>query len=240
MSWAVEPRVPGLNQLVVIPPGTHERGLPAVRTESVGDGYLAIDIPPTLHVHRYYYSGDQEFQGPILQGGPTIVVANHPKTGERMYVNVTLPPGAPVVSYNKKAITYVYSQSRVVVEFCRGKTECVAVKYYSGKGALRRTHEISESILAKTRDCCSGSATCQSLKVCASSGGRLLVGGQGAIDSATGKVLDGAKRFGQAIPGMTALRSLGDQRDERINQAMIRAAELEKERSALRFAPTNR
>jgi hypothetical protein len=59
VAGAGEPRVAGLSQLVVIPPGTHERGLPAVRTEPVDAETLLVDIPPTLHVLLFYYSGDQ-------------------------------------------------------------------------------------------------------------------------------------------------------------------------------------
>jgi len=75
-----EPRASGLNQLVVIHPGAHERGLPAVRLVPTTDGTVKVDVPRTIHVHRYYYDGDKEYQGPIIQGGPTVVVANHPKS----------------------------------------------------------------------------------------------------------------------------------------------------------------
>ncbi len=40
---------------------------------------MKVDIAPTVHVHRYYYSGDKEIQGPIINGGPTVVVAITPK-----------------------------------------------------------------------------------------------------------------------------------------------------------------
>ena len=86
----------GLNELVVYDPGTHERGLPAVQLMPNNCGNLGVEIPPAVHVHRYYYNGDKEFQGPIIQGGPTIVVANHPDNpGCTLYIRVNLPSGAP-------------------------------------------------------------------------------------------------------------------------------------------------
>ena len=115
-AWAAETTEAGLNDLVILDPGTHERGLPAVEIKHV-EGGREIDIPPKVHVHRYYYSGDKEFQGPIINGGPTVVVANHPKTGERMYIDVVLPAGAPRIAYNKHGITYVYPDKRVAVTF---------------------------------------------------------------------------------------------------------------------------
>lgn len=239
-AWSVEPRVAGLNRLVVVPPGTHERGLPAVRGETVDGQYLTIDLPPTLHVHRYYYAGDEEYQGPLLEGGPTVVVANHPKSGERMYIEITLPPGAPVIAYNKSSITYVYPHSRVAVHFSTWHPDRVTVGYHSGKGFTRRTQEISAQMLAATRLRCSNSATWQALKDCGAHTSDLLVGGGQALDGAASGLLDRTRQMGQAVPGITALSSLAEQRDERANQAAIREAEAVKERATLRFVPTNR
>jgi len=111
-STAGEPREPGFNELIIIDPGVEENGLPA---PNVVNGH--VEIPPTLHVHPYYYSGDKEYQGPIINGGPTIVVANNPKSGEKRYVDVVLPQGAPLIAYTSKSITYIYKDRRVVITF---------------------------------------------------------------------------------------------------------------------------
>jgi hypothetical protein len=100
-----EPNAIGLHDLVVYDPGVHQQGLPSPQFKKSGKG-LTVEIPPAVHVHRYYYSGDKEIQGPLIRGGPTVVVANHPKTGERMYIDVMLPAGAPTIVYNKSGITY--------------------------------------------------------------------------------------------------------------------------------------
>ncbi|MFO0946707.1 MAG: hypothetical protein U1D30_12290 [Planctomycetota bacterium] len=46
-----------------------------------------------------------------------MIVANHPKSNERMYINVMLPSGTPVISYDKDSITYIYPNYRVKVCF---------------------------------------------------------------------------------------------------------------------------
>ncbi len=127
----------GLNDLVIMDPGKHERGLPAVLVTYMNE-HPEIEIPPTLHVHRYYYSGDKIFQGPIIQGGPTVVVASHPKTGQRMYIDVVLPAGTPRIQYTGNAITYIYNATRRRVEIkfqhFPFRSGVAVVKHHSGKG----------------------------------------------------------------------------------------------------------
>src|SRR5262245_25182228 len=77
--------VPATLEIEVLDPGVDPNGNPAVRLQPGPDGRVQVDIPPVILVHRYYYSGDRSFQGPMLPGGPSIVVANHPVTGERCY-----------------------------------------------------------------------------------------------------------------------------------------------------------
>ena len=57
-----ENREAGFDDLVIMDPGAHQNGLPAVIFD---DESREIEIPPALHIHRYYYSGDKEYQGPI-------------------------------------------------------------------------------------------------------------------------------------------------------------------------------
>ena len=101
---AAEPRVGGLDELVIYDPGNHDRGLPAIEFAESPEG-IQIEISPATHVHRFYYNGDKEYQGPLLQGGPTVVVANHPRTGKRLYIDVNLPSGAPVIVYDEDSIS---------------------------------------------------------------------------------------------------------------------------------------
>ncbi|MGV2334735.1 MAG UNVERIFIED_CONTAM: hypothetical protein LVR18_11680 [Planctomycetaceae bacterium] len=86
---AQEPRGPGFNELIVVDPGVSDDGKPTV---VIQDG--KVEVPPSLHVHPNYYSGDREYQAQILQGGPVIIVANHPKSGQKLYIDAILPAAA--------------------------------------------------------------------------------------------------------------------------------------------------
>src|SRR5205814_3237000 len=112
-------------EIEVLDPNVDPRGNPAVVTRPTvvmtpagPDGRVMVDIPPTVLVHRYYYTGDRTFQAQLLPGGPCIVVASHPKTGERLYIPVTFPPGAPRVTYATDSIDYDYGSQAVKVSFC--------------------------------------------------------------------------------------------------------------------------
>ena len=76
-------------------------------------GNVIVDIPPVILVHRYYFTGERSFQAQLLPGGPSIVVVNHPKTGERTYIDVQMPPGAPRVTYTDHSIEYDYGETGV-------------------------------------------------------------------------------------------------------------------------------
>lgn len=109
--------VPATQEIEVILPGVSSDGIPAVLVESDGDNNSKIEIPPTVLVHRYYYTGNRKFQGPYLPGGPSIIVANHPKTKCRVYVDLQLLPGAPEVHYWANMIEYRYGKSRILISF---------------------------------------------------------------------------------------------------------------------------
>lgn len=116
--------VPPTLEIEVLDPNVDARGNPAVLTKPFclptpfgPDGRVAVDIPPTVLVHRYYYTGNRSFVGPMLPGGPSIVVAHHPRTGERLYVSVMMLPGAPRVVYTSKEIEYDYGTQAIIICF---------------------------------------------------------------------------------------------------------------------------
>lgn len=109
--------VPPVLEIVVLDPGADPVGNPAVELVPGECGELEVDVPPTVLVHRYYYTGDRNFQGPMLRGGPAIVVVNHPKTGERVYVPIQLLPGSPRVTYCHNAIEYDYGNNAITLSF---------------------------------------------------------------------------------------------------------------------------
>ncbi len=233
---AQEPVVPGFNELTVIDPAADETGLPAPIVTPDGK----VDIPPTLHVHSYYYSGDREYQGPILQGGPTIVVANHPKSGEKMYIDVTLPPGAPVIAYNKFSITYVYADQRVIVIFPLLAHDSALVKYIHGRGVLREMKEhavdISKQINAKKKR----SRLSSELHELRREASDFVKGAAGVMDRTGGVIVERTRAATRLIPGVQALRSLGDQAEERGAIEEIRQAGLQQAEDATEFIRTIR
>lgn len=241
--WAELPVAPGLNDLVVYEPGVHERGLPAVqfRSPQLGRG-LCVDIPPAVHIHRYYFSGEREIQGPIIQGGPTVVVANHPKTGERMYIDVMLPAGAPRIAYRKGSITYVFPEQRVVVDFSHFpfSSQRVIVKYHSGRGVGGTLDAWRHHVVDHTKQHIAQSSAFGSLKQVSADTGQLFVGAGEALGSLTSGAMDGAKSAVDLIPGVVPLRSMAEDRPGRQYQDTIRQAARDRELSEIPFVRTNR
>jgi hypothetical protein len=109
--------VPPTQEIEILDPNVDPTGKPAIIPTIGPDGIARIDIPPSIVVHRYYYTGDRSFQGPMIPGGPSIVVANHPGNGERLYIQLQLPPGAPRVIYTRHAIEYNYGTQSVILTF---------------------------------------------------------------------------------------------------------------------------
>lgn len=111
--------VPPTQEIEVLDPNVDPMGRPTVRVKpGVGpDGLGRIDIPPAVLVHRFYYTGDRSFQGPMLPGGPSIIVVNHPGDGERLYLEVQMLPGAPRVFYTRHSIEYNYGVQSMILSF---------------------------------------------------------------------------------------------------------------------------
>jgi hypothetical protein len=118
---AAKPRapVPPTQEIEVLDPSADPLGQPAVELKDNCQmpGCQEVVIPPVVLVHRYFYTGDRSFQAQLLPGGPSIVVVNHPRTGERCYVPVQMLPGAPVVRYTPHAIEYDYGAHGITLSF---------------------------------------------------------------------------------------------------------------------------
>ncbi len=238
-----EPKAPGLHDLVVYEPGIHERGLPAVRFETAADGAgLEVEIPPAVHVHRYYYSGDKEIQGPIIQGGPTVVVARHPKTGEQMYVDVVLPAGTPAIAYNKHSIAYVYPERRVSIHFSKFpfSTDRVIVRYHCGQGVGRTVRDVRERVTERARQYASESPLVQSVRETTGDAAELVRGVREGAGTLTSQVLDGAKSAIGGLPGVSTLRGLAEDSPQQRYLSSVRGAAEREARAATDFVPTLR
>lgn len=109
--------VPATQEIEVLDPGLAPTAKPPVVLLPCPDGRQRVDLPPAVLVHRYYYTGDRTFQAQMLPGGPVIVVVSHPKTLERVHVPLTLPPGAPKVTYTAHTVRYDYGPQSVTLRF---------------------------------------------------------------------------------------------------------------------------
>ena len=154
--------VPPTQEIEVLDPNVDPTGKPAARVTSfappAADGYPVlpaalpqqqVDVPPAVLVHKFYYTGDRTFQAQILPGGPLVVSVNHPQTLERVYVPVTLPPGAPRVTYTGDAIRYDYGPQSVSLIF--GHCGNPRVKYSQSTTASENARERIVATKAETR-----------------------------------------------------------------------------------------
>lgn len=130
--------VPPSQEIVVLDPGVDPDGKPRV-IPSFDGARANISIPPTVLVHKMYYTGDRTFQAQLLPGGPCVVAVNHPRDGKRRYVEVMLPPGAPRVTYRCDAITYDFNQQTVVLKFDHAGG--AHVDYVQGKTIIAKISE---------------------------------------------------------------------------------------------------
>ena len=102
-----------------------------------------MQIPPLILVHRYYYSGDRSFQGPLLPGGPSILVVNHPATGQRCYIPAQMRPGAPRVTYARSSIDYDFGDGGLTL--CFGMLGKPTLKYRSGRHGTQKAEDLVDA-----------------------------------------------------------------------------------------------
>lgn len=156
-SHAAVPVPPGL-EIEVLDPNADPRGNPAVVTRVAAiltpmgpEARTFIDIPPTVLVHKYYYTGDRSFRAPLLTGGPCVVVFNNPKTGERVYAPAQLPPGSPRVIYTAGGIEYDYGNQGVTITMCGLFHQKPKVTYRQGATYASKVEHVSDTVLNTTR-----------------------------------------------------------------------------------------
>jgi hypothetical protein len=109
--------VPPVDEITLLDPGTNSEGKPRPIVFPGADGQQRVDIPPTVIVHNFYYTGERDFRGPILSGGPSIVVVAHPVTSERLYLDVQMLPGSPRIVYRRNYIDYQFATQRIRLRF---------------------------------------------------------------------------------------------------------------------------
>lgn len=173
--------VPPSDEIEVLDPGQGSTHIPAVVTGVGEDGIQRVDVPPAVLVHRYFPTGDRSFQAQFLPGGPVIVAANHPKTLERVYVPVTLPPGAPRVTYSGKTIRYDYGPQSVTLSF--GAIGCPRVTYSQGTVIGEKVRNLAEHTADRTAELAETAGVPQGLQRVKTGVGNLFDRGAEAVGS---------------------------------------------------------
>lgn len=236
-----EPRVAGFDELAVYAPGTMDRDIPGIDLVNDPECGWQADVQPTLHVHRYYYNGDKEYQGPLLQGGPTVVSACHPRTGRRLYAQVNLPSGAPIIVYEEDSITYVYRDRRVVLSF-HGKDGCekVVMTYKHGQGLCRTKQEHHKALVQKHKQFSERFPLKRSVHEAAKTVQTTVKGAAGTATTAASAAVTRAKDGFSALPGIQQLQSLGKEADSKGNLESLKQAAQKAEGETTEYVKTIR
>lgn len=148
-------RVPAAMEIQILDPGRSPDGSPQVQLSENPGFATQVEIPPSIIVHRYYYTGDRTFRGPVFPGGPSIIVVNHPRTGERCYIEAAMLPGSPEIHYSQNRIEYDFGNRAVILTFPRWGGPALSVR--NGRPI---TEKISHALhLEKVRSAASGVQT---------------------------------------------------------------------------------
>lgn len=229
--------VPPSQEIEILDPNVDPTGKPTVRTASFAGTNPALpgavlpaavpqqtlDVPPAVLVHKFYYTGDRSFQGPMIPGGPLIVSVNHPKTLERVYVPITLPPGAPRVTYDENSIRYDYGPQSVTLIF--GLCGNPRVKYSQATNAGENARTKITNAKVETRSFVQRTGIPTGLQrfkdatksTCGAIADRINDGGKVVVD-VVGNVVD-------FIPGAQLLKSTPEDQAVREQERLQRAAD---------------
>jgi hypothetical protein len=226
------------NAIVVLDPGVDPRGDPKVMLRQTADeSGLTVEVPETVHVHKYFPCGSREFQAQYFAGGPTIVAARHPYTHERVNVHLELSPGFPVVKYEDDKIEYKYPEETFSIHFSR----CGDVKTaYSGcPTAKLRTKTAARALKDKTLDCTEQlginklcTTVCNDARDC--SAGTAEAAGH-VVEYSTNIVVTAVN----LVPGVKTLKSTGadratKERDRAVQRVTRERADLEEDIKTVR------
>ncbi len=234
--------VPPTQEIEVLDPNVDPMGRPTVQVKpGVGpDGVGRIDIPPCVIVHKFYYTGDRSFQGPMLPGGPSIIVVHHPGDGERLYLEVQMLPGAPRVFYTRHSIEYNYGVQSIILTF--GSHGRPKIAYRQGVSAATKVRVAGAQLRQGTMRLVERTGAPAAAR-------KVLDGAKNAAETGADHVHDIGKavitpvvKIVQLVPGVKMLASSEEsrvthERDNLVQQAQTEATGLEDSIPTIRGTP---
>ena len=233
-----------VDEILVLDPRTDPEGKPNPVFVNDPSGQPQVDVPPTVIVHRHYYTGDRNFRGPAFPGGPSTVVVNHPYSLERIYLDVDMPAGSPRVTYRQHSIHYNFGRDNVEIRFADpllgwGKRAPPTIKYTRGNPVKLEAGANSGGMSLPGAELASRTGIPGAVAATGRGLGRAARGAADAIRTTGETVGNGTATVLRATP----LNRLVDEQveDDALNarnRAVQRAARLREERD--RFISTNR
>ena len=216
--------VPPTLEIAVLDPNVDPLSRPAIKTKIDAVGNLQIDVPETVIVHRYYYTGDRSFQAQFLPGGPCIVAVNHPKTGERLYIPVQMTPGAPRVIYTSHSIEYDYGKHGVSILFCL-LTGRPKVEYRNSMTVARRIENTSARVNIACKEFSDRAGITEAKQSVGSVAKNIGKDTADVIGTVGREIMRPVAQVGQLIPGIKMLGTTEEDRAMRLRDSQVRAAE---------------
>lgn len=219
--------VPPEYEIEILDPNADALGNPAVEVgpDVAVDGNVRVHIPRTVLVHRYYYTGDRDFQGPLLPGGPSLVVVNHPVSGERLYIEMNLLPGAPHVTYRERSIEYDYGPQAITLAF--GLCGKPKITIRDGVPLSTRAKNASENAKQNARRLAQRSGLTEARR-------KVHAGAKNVAANAVDRVHDISKaavtpviQVLKIVPGVKLLAGTPDQRAEDLRDTSVKQAAAE-------------
>jgi hypothetical protein len=224
-----QPVVSPVDEITILDPGTDPEGKPSPLLYTGPGNQQQVDIPPTVIVHNYYYSGDRDFRGPVFTGGPSILVVNHPLSGERLYLPVQMLPGSPRITYRKQHIDYDFGEDRIRVRFLHPLKVCdrdtPTVSYLRGREFRETTMESAQAAGGHVRQWVDRTGIPHATH-------HVAAGAVGALDTSAdrfrdvGRIAVGpAVRIAEATPAGRLLIASPEERAARVRDEAVQRAE---------------
>ncbi len=212
-------------EIAVLDPNADPLGRPAVQYQPGPiPGRMTVNIPETVLVHRFYYTGDRNFQAQLLPGGPCIVVVRHPRCGELLYVPVQMPPGAPRVYYSSNSIEYDFGKHGVTLRFCtlHGQPK---VEYRNCMTLTRRIEIQQAKVNAACKEFADRSGITEANQATSAACKNVCKDTADVLGAIGRGVMRPVAQIGQLIPGAQMLQTTDEDRAIRLRDQQVKAAE---------------